>query len=76
MIERLLQFLQRIGLISPNTVYYIGGADVLPPPLKGQEEQDALTLLEQGEEDANNVSSFFYLKFDRFCDMISKNVII
>ena len=52
MIGRLFRFLQRIGLISPNTVYYIGGADVLPPPLKGQEEQDALTLLEQGEENA------------------------
>lgn len=48
-------FLQRIGLIIPNTVYYIGGADVLPPPLKGQEEQDALLRLEQGEEAAKQI---------------------
>ena len=33
-------------------IYYIGGTDVLPPPLKGQEEQEALEGLEQGEENA------------------------
>lgn len=35
-----------------NGLFYIGGADVLPPPLKGQEEQDALEGLEQGCESA------------------------
>jgi len=35
-----------------NGVYYIGGTDVLPPPLKGEEEQDALIALEQGDEAA------------------------
>ena len=49
---KLWQFLQRIGLFSYNVVYYIGGTDVLPPPLKGQEEQDALIRLEQGEDAA------------------------
>ena len=52
MIGVFIRFLQHIGLVSVNTVYYIGGADVLPPPLKGQEEQEALILLEQGEEKA------------------------
>ena len=33
-------------------VFYIGGSDVLPPPLKGQEEQEALEALEQGDEQA------------------------
>ena len=33
-------------------VYYIGGSDVLPPPLKGEEEQQALEALERGEEAA------------------------
>ena len=33
-------------------IYYIGGADVLPPPLKGQEEQDALDQMEEGNEGA------------------------
>ena len=52
MIQLILSFLQRIGFFSPNTVYYIGGTDVLPPPLKGQEEQNALAALEEGEESA------------------------
>ena len=52
MTEKLLQFLKKIGLIPENTSYYIGGADVLPPPLKGQEETDALVELEQGDENA------------------------
>ena len=35
-----------------QVVYYIGGTDVLPPPLKGEEEQEALMELEQGSETA------------------------
>ncbi len=35
-----------------NTLYYIGGADVLPPPLKGCEEEQALYALEMGDEQA------------------------
>ena len=38
-----------------QTVYYIGGNDVLPPPLKGQEEADALEALERGEESAKQL---------------------
>ena len=41
-------------LDQKNTVYYIGGAEVLPPPLKGQEEQDALLALEQGSDEAKS----------------------
>ena len=52
MIEKLLHFLHRFRLLSANTIYYIGGTDVLPPPLKGQDELDALVRLEQGEEAA------------------------
>ena len=33
-------------------VFYIGGSDILPPPLKGEEEQQALQALEQGDEEA------------------------
>lgn len=50
--EKLIAFLVKIGLIPQETVYYIGGADVLPPPLKGEEEQAALLGLEQGDESA------------------------
>ena len=36
-------------------IYYIGGTDVLPPPLKGQEEQNALRALEQGDDGAKQL---------------------
>ena len=41
-----------VGLLRQQSVYYIGGSDVLPPPLKGEEEQQALRELEQGDENA------------------------
>ena len=44
--------LEKLGLIPERGVFYIGGADVLPPPLKGQAEEDALEALSRGEEDA------------------------
>ena len=33
--NRLLALLIRFGVIQKACVYYIGGTDVLPPPLKG-----------------------------------------
>ena len=36
-------------------VYYIGGTDVLPPPLKGEKEQQALQAMEQGDESAKQL---------------------
>ena len=51
----LKNFLIRIGWLAPDTVYYIGGSDVLPPPLKGEEEQKALEELEQGSEAAKQL---------------------
>ena len=50
--EKLLSLLWELGFNRKNLVYYIGGTDVLPPPLKGQEEQTTLIALEQGSEDA------------------------
>ncbi|MBR4972265.1 MAG: sigma-70 family RNA polymerase sigma factor, partial [Oscillospiraceae bacterium] len=41
-----------LGLAGRESIYYIGGSDVLPPPLKGQEEEYALQALEQGNEAA------------------------
>ena len=52
MMKKLLTFLKSLGFVADNRVYYIGGPDVLPPPLKGQAEQDVLAALEQGEEAA------------------------
>jgi RNA polymerase sporulation-specific sigma factor len=44
-----------LKLCKQNTVYYIGGADVLPPPLKGEDEQVALADLENGDENAKQL---------------------
>ena len=44
-----LWFVKRPGL------YYIGGSDILPPPLKGEEEKAALAALEQGDEAARQL---------------------
>ena len=52
MMVRLLNFLVRMGLIPGKGIYYIGGSDVLPPPLKGADELAALEALERGDEQA------------------------
>ena len=46
------KLLQKLGLCKEHSIHYIGGSDVLPPPLKGQEEQDALEALQQGDQQA------------------------
>jgi RNA polymerase sporulation-specific sigma factor len=55
MMEWLRLLLERIGVISQGGIYYIGGSDILPPPLKGQDELEALEALEQGEESAKQL---------------------
>ena len=55
MTGKLIAFLVKIGFIEPAAVYYISGADILPPPLKGGEEQEALESLEQGNEGARDL---------------------
>ena len=52
MSEKLMAFLVKIGLIPRGELYYIGGCDVLPPPLKGAQEQAALEAMIQGDEAA------------------------
>lgn len=44
-----------MGIIPHHKIFYIGGSDVLPPPLKGQDEQEALNRLEQGDETAKQL---------------------
>ena len=46
------ELLIKVGLMPDNGVFYIGGTDVLPPPLKSEEEQLALEQLENGDESA------------------------
>ena len=52
MMEKIIAFLVKMGFLHRESIHYIGGADVLPPPLKGEEEQTALEALEQGREEA------------------------
>ena len=49
---KLMEFLEKIRIVRTDGIYYIGGSDVLPPPLKGKEEQDVLEALERGSEQA------------------------
>ena len=55
MMKKLWAFLVKIGLVVRGEIYYIGGSDILPPPLKGQEENSALEALEQGNEEAKQI---------------------
>jgi RNA polymerase sporulation-specific sigma factor len=51
----LLELLRKLGFYKKNSIHYIGGSDILPPPLKGQEELDALEALQRGEEPAKRL---------------------
>lgn len=53
--NKLVEFLKWIGLVRDETIFYIGGSDILPPPLKGKQEQDALQALELGQEEAKQL---------------------
>lgn len=46
----LQRLLDKLGFYK--SIYYIGGTDVLPSPLKGAEEQQALAAMESGDEGA------------------------
>ena len=48
----LWNLLVKLGLCGGKGLYYIGGTDVLPPPLKGEEEQVRLEQMEAGDESA------------------------
>lgn len=47
--------LKFLGLLPQKEVHYIGGSDVLPPPLKGPLEQQALEGLVSGDENARQL---------------------
>ena len=48
----LRKLLSLLGLTREQDIFYIGGSDILPPPLKRAQEQAALEALERGDEDA------------------------
>ena len=50
--ETIRKLLRLLGFLQPSKIMYIGGSDVLPPPLRAQEEQQMLARLANGDEDA------------------------
>ena len=44
--------LQKLGLIQPGKIMYIGGSDVLPAPLRPEDEHRAIEALAAGDETA------------------------
>jgi RNA polymerase sporulation-specific sigma factor len=46
------EILEWLGVFTRQKLYYIGGSDILPPPLKGQDELDVIERMEAGEEAA------------------------
>ncbi len=46
---RLRRWLEKLGIVLPGHVHYIGGSDTLPPPLPREEESALLERLGQGE---------------------------
>ena len=47
--------LTKMGWVDSKSVFYIGGSDVLPAPLKGRDEQAALEALERGDDNAKQL---------------------
>ncbi len=52
MLKKLFSLIKK--LFFRNKVYYVGGSQSLPPPLTGQEEEDALQGLKDGDSTARS----------------------
>ncbi|MBO5836402.1 MAG: RNA polymerase sporulation sigma factor SigE [Oscillospiraceae bacterium] len=55
MIQFFIDFIKKFQINQAKELYYIGGSDILPPPLKGEQEQLALEALEQEDEQAKQL---------------------
>ena len=52
MLMEIRTLLEKLGLLHPEKIMYIGGSDVLPPPLTPEEEKALLERLTAGDESA------------------------
>lgn len=50
----LRRILARLRALCSGGIYYIGGSEVLPPPLTGQDEADCITRLMAGDPEARD----------------------
>ena len=48
----LRQFFELLGLFRPEKLLYIGGSDILPPPLRPEEERELIARLGTGDKAA------------------------
>lgn len=48
-ISYFFRLLSKLGLLNPKGLYYLGGVNILPPPLSSEEEQELLQNLENDE---------------------------
>lgn len=53
-IHLLRETLKRLG-VTPPPVHYVGGSDILPPPLERSEEERAIAMLESGDENGKRL---------------------
>lgn len=47
--NKIISILIKLGIIKPEGIYYMGGANVLPPPLNAEEENELLQKLDNDE---------------------------
>ncbi len=47
--NKFISILIKLGIIKPKGIYYMGGVNILPPPLKPDEENEILQKLEHDE---------------------------
>ena len=52
---RFWRLLVRMGIVRERGIYYIGGSDVLPPPLSAEEEEKMLRAYASGDMNARSI---------------------
>ncbi len=55
LISEIKRLLERLGVVSPPNVMYIGGSDILPPPLEREMERDVLERMAAGDQAARSL---------------------
>ncbi len=50
----IIRMIQRLRGLCGNGIYYIGGSEVLPPPLVGEEERACIARLMEGDREARD----------------------
>ncbi|MDE7218551.1 MAG: sigma-70 family RNA polymerase sigma factor, partial [Oscillospiraceae bacterium] len=55
LLTALRRLLERLGLLRPGKIQYIGGSDTLPSPLTREEEAEVLARLDAGDEGSRQI---------------------